>query len=189
MTKEVWKLCLGGWYEVSSHGNVRRARAGKRTRIGRLLKLLPRGEGGYKRVACCIDGKVFFVTVHVLVAHAFIGPCPLGKEVNHKDLNKGNNIWTNLEYVTPKENSQHASLHGRYFGSPGEDHPNTDLSCAEVQKMRVLYNSKKYYDLYASGRYDRRCRVLAKEFGTSYGIVYNIVTGRTWKRYGVEDCF
>jgi len=46
---------------------------------------------------------------HTLVAIHFIGPCPLGKtEINHKDLDKRNNHWSNLEWVTHSYNILHA---------------------------------------------------------------------------------
>jgi len=48
------------------------------------------------------------IGVHRIVADAFMGPCPLNHEVNHKDLNKKNNLPGNLEYVTHKENLEHA---------------------------------------------------------------------------------
>jgi len=47
--------------------------------------------------------------VHRLVAVAFIGAAPQGRDkVNHKDGNKLNNYYTNLEWVSHSENIRHA---------------------------------------------------------------------------------
>jgi hypothetical protein len=55
-----------------------------------------------------IHGKAQHQNVHRLVAEAFLGPCPKHHQVNHKDLNKENNVLENLEYVTHAGNQQHA---------------------------------------------------------------------------------
>jgi hypothetical protein len=44
---------------------------------------------------------------HRLIAEAFIGKIPKGKEVNHKDMDKHNNHPSNLEYLTRSENQLH----------------------------------------------------------------------------------
>jgi hypothetical protein len=81
---EKWKIVEGFEnYEVSDQGKVRRATTGKRTFIGRLLKV-GIGTGGYLQVCLYKDKKAFFKSLHTLVAKAFI-PNPLDlPEVNHK---------------------------------------------------------------------------------------------------------
>lgn len=55
-----------------------------------------------------INKEVVKIQASSLVAEAFIGPRPKGKEVNHKDGNTFNNCVENLEYVTHQENIQHS---------------------------------------------------------------------------------
>ena len=63
---------------------------------------------GYKRVS--FNRKEY--SVHRLVAMKYI-PNPQNKEqVNHKDGDKTNNHYTNLEWVTNKENHEHAVENG-----------------------------------------------------------------------------
>lgn len=70
---------------------------------GKLLKL-GTNQHGY-RVLNCYGKKKF---LHRVVANIFFGICPKDKQVNHKDGNKNNNHPSNLEYITAKENIQHA---------------------------------------------------------------------------------
>ena len=67
-----------------------------------------RASGGQKRS----------FLVHRLVAFAFFGdpPTPEHSHVNHKDLDRGNNAVTNLEYATPSENMNHFWLNFRARG-------------------------------------------------------------------------
>lgn len=71
---------------------------------------------GYQRIGLWADGKLYIRTIHRLVAMAFVAN-DLPKErtfVNHKDCNKKNNRAENLEWVTRKENAQHAKQNGKY---------------------------------------------------------------------------
>lgn len=105
--QEVWKTFADGNYEASNHGNVRRKTPGRRTWPGRPMVLTVMTIG-YHRVAPTIGGRNVPMYVHAIVAELFIGPCPVGLEVNHKDGDKTNNRVDNLEYVTHQENMRHA---------------------------------------------------------------------------------
>jgi len=59
--------------------------------------------------------------VHIAVAKSFLEQRDgEGYQVNHIDRNPGNNEASNLEWVTPKENIDHAIKGGRFkaFGRP-----------------------------------------------------------------------
>ena len=65
--------------------------------------------GGYLNVALMTnESKVRYLRVHRLVALAYVEN-PDGKEyVNHIDENRTNNHYSNLSWVTPKENNLHS---------------------------------------------------------------------------------
>ena len=115
---EIWKDIAGyeGIYEISSLGNIKSyyAKNGRLVNTGRLIsgKL---DKDGYREVALSKGGHVKYTRVHRLVAEAFIdGDTSL--DVNHKDGNKLNNAVDNLEWVTAKENIQHAHDTGLHKG-------------------------------------------------------------------------
>lgn len=109
---EVWKDVVGyeGKYQVSNFGKVRsidRVDASGKKRKGRYLKSC-KDKDGYLYV-CLSGGNVTTRRIHKLVAESFIGVCPTGYQVNHKDENKTNNRIENLEYVTAKQNINHGT--------------------------------------------------------------------------------
>lgn len=62
---------------------------------------------GYEVIKLKIDGEMKHLSVHRLVAEAFI-PNPENKEeVNHENGIKSKNHYENLTWATPKENKQH----------------------------------------------------------------------------------
>lgn len=63
---------------------------------------------GYLRPNLYQNGKLSTTSIHKLVAIAFV-PNPDGKDtVNHIDGDKTNNVYTNLEWCSVKENNYHA---------------------------------------------------------------------------------
>ena len=86
---ESWKPILDGTYEVSDLGRVRRARFGLRSdaTVGRLIKPVLMKRHGYMQIT--LARKTY--RLHRLIAAAFLGPAN-GREVNHKDTIKANNV-------------------------------------------------------------------------------------------------
>ena len=104
---EIWKTIKDFEdYQVSNLGNVKMT-ANNATRKERILKPLVTNRG-YYRVALYKDKKPNFFTIHRLVAIYFIDNPENKSQVNHKDGNKENNIVSNLEWMSNKENSDHA---------------------------------------------------------------------------------
>ena len=95
-------------------------------------------NAGYLRVTIrYLDGSIVKKSVHRLVAENFV-PNPEGKPlVNHKDGDKLNNNFKNLEWVDHKENARHASENGllKYVG---ESHYNNTNEEALVRKICSL---------------------------------------------------
>lgn len=134
--KEEWRNVkdFEGWYEVSDLGQVRRARAGKATKPGRVLKQQV-GKNRRLRVTLSKNSEQTTREVARLVADAFLGPKPPGKEINHIDYNCQNNRVANLEFVTPSENVIHAYANG-FVGGRGERQGQAKLTDHDVRLIR-----------------------------------------------------
>lgn len=99
---EIWKDIEGyeGYYKISSCGRV------KNTKSNAILTG-DENNIGYKRVILYAPVKKRFF-VHRLVAYHFVDGYRDDLVVNHKDGNKQNNNFENLEWVTRSENDLHA---------------------------------------------------------------------------------
>lgn len=118
-----------------------------------------------KKVKTYINHKGYLyirgtLSIHRLVAIAWI-PNPYNKpQVNHKDSNKQNNYVENLEWVTMRENKIHADMNGL---------SNSSITFNDAVKIRKLYNSGDYtyFDL-------------AELFKITYSMVGYIVRNKSW---------
>lgn len=115
--KELWKDIDGfPGYQVSDRGRVYSNLTNKFLKHEVMSK-------GYHRVALYNPdtGIKRRFLVHVLVANAFMGKCPYGYQIDHKDADKGNNNISNLEYVTCKENINRAIEMGLRDRAPARE--------------------------------------------------------------------
>lgn len=102
---EIWKDIKDyeGIYKVSTFGNIISFKANKKTLLNPVLH-----HTGYLTCRLYKNKKWKEFKVHRLVAEAFV----LGDDVqvNHKDKNKLNNHFSNLEYCSNRENALHRSV-------------------------------------------------------------------------------
>lgn len=139
-----WRDVVGyeGLYQVSNLGQVRSLpRNGTRKEPHVLQPNISRW--GYYKLSLSKEDKLKYVVVHRLVAEAFL-PNPDQKPcVNHIDCNKKNNNVSNLEWVTYKENRDHAKMNNLIPDQYGEHHHTTQFSDADIVKIRTLYKEGK----------------------------------------------
>ena len=175
---ERWRSVPGyeGLYEISDLGSTRSARRNTNTFVGRALKPW-KTKNGRLQVMLYLLGEPKHHLVHRLVAAAFIGPCPEGKQVNHIDGVATNNRLENLEYVTPSENSLHSFALGM-SSQTGEENSCHKLTEDNVREILSLIGTEAQWKI-------------GKRFGVNQSVISRIYTGNAWtcvdKTEGTED--
>ncbi|MEM8674375.1 MAG: NUMOD4 domain-containing protein [Cyanobacteria bacterium P01_G01_bin.67] len=105
-SSEYWKDIEGfPNYQVSNHGRV------KNNRTGKILKPY-QTKKGYLTVGFWLNGKKKRLSIHRLVAQAFLPNSNNLPEVNHINGCKADNHLCNLEWVSCSANVSHAYQNG-----------------------------------------------------------------------------
>ena len=122
---------------------------------------------GYLTINLYKDKKFKIYSLHRLTAMAFITNTDNKPMVNHKDLNKWNNEINNLEWVTAKENIQHACNNGIRCGSKNG---NSKLNENQIKEIREKYKFRKY-----------TYKMLSDEYGVMKHYIGRIINYNVWK--------
>lgn len=124
---EIWKDIPGfeGLYQVSNLGRVKSLPRGKQWPYRRTHNNIrkPRVKNGYYQVNLSKENKVKWISVHRLVALAFIPnpdnlPC-----INHRDENRLNNSIENLEWCSYAYNANYGTARQRQIESMKRNDP------------------------------------------------------------------
>ena len=190
---EIWKDCFGfeDYIMVSNLGRVYRKDRmispsdSDKTylRKGSLAKTSP-NEIGYEIIGLHINGKKYNRRVHRLVLQTF-EPIPNYESmtVNHKDGDKLNNGLDNLEWMTQKENINHAWETGLF--------DSIDLlEEVECEHCGAIFKKPKRDSKYCSNECNGLADRVVKE-RPSKDELYNLLCDNSFlqvgRKYGVSD--
>ena len=174
MEKEIWRDIKGyeGFYQVSNLGMVKSLERTVTRKNGRKFFVKERilkpstDHYGYLQVNLCnSSGKVKNFAVHRLVCEAFHEnpenkPC-----VNHIDENKTNNVVSNLEWCTYKENNNHGTH-------------NAKVAKALSKPVGQYTRDGELIKIWQSSR------EVQKQLGFSYGNISQAALGKIKTAYG-----
>lgn len=169
MTEE-WRDVVGyeEYFSVSSEGRVYSKRTNK-------LLSLSKTKSGYLIFTTRFgsrESRTITFRVHRLVAEAFI-PNPDNKpQVNHINAVKDDNRKVNLEWVTPKENMEHARDMGLLSTRVGKYNPSSKLRKRDIHYIRENFKS---------GDRNFGARALGRMFGVDKVTIMDVINGKTWK--------
>ncbi len=168
-------------YVVSDNGTVkslsrlmefRPGRFGERK--GRVLRQ-SLTQDGYPRLQLNYRGVFRCHRVHQLVATAFLGPCPVGCEVNHKSGVKTDNSVANLEYITKRANIQHSY---RVLGNCiGSRHKDSILVEGDIPLIRTMVRAGLAY------------KTIGRCFGVTADSIFSVVRRSTWTHVPEDGLF
>lgn len=192
---EIWKDVEGyeGYYQVSNYGRIRsterkinyvsESRNGNKfesffTKPETITKGTDNGKG-YMFVSLTKNGERKNFYVHRLVAKAFVDNPQQKPQINHKNCDKSDNKALNLEWVTLKENMQHASENGLLRCSEyqkeqtsksnrGSGHGNSKLTEPDIIKIRDMRKDGLTY------------KEIAQRFNVNRATIGYIIRGKTW---------
>lgn len=154
-------------YFISTMGRLLTT-AWKGTNQARIMKPALDAQG-YLRTMIMQHGRLRTVKMHRLVALEFL-PNPLGlPQVNHKNGIKHDNQTSNLEWMSAKQNSQHAENSG-LRSHAGEKNAARLLTDAKVLEIRQKFKPRVYTR-----------PMLATEYGVTVATIKKIVSGAAWK--------
>lgn len=179
LATEEWRP-VGGHpeYAVSNLGRIMRTVATKGGIAGRILRS-SRNRGGYHTVRP--DGVT--VTVHRVVAEAFLGVRPGGCVIDHKDGTKANNRSSNLEYVSARENTARATALGLRDALSGDNswaRRRPDLVLRGAAHGRALVSEGDVRVIRSLASQGATQRAIANLFSIGKTTVAHIVNRDTW---------
>jgi len=130
---------------------------------------------GYLRCNVWNGEKLRGIYVHRAVALVFVENPYAKPIVNHKDSNRQNNEISNLEWVTPKENSEHGVLAGNF--PVGEDAFHSKYTQEQIHLVCKLLTDNK------------SSMWISEQTGVEIGTVYSVKVRRTWLEISKDYTF
>lgn len=129
------------------------------------VKLKQHIKNNYLQVCIRKNNKAYHLIVSRLVALHFVFNSNTRETVNHKDFNKLNNHYSNLEWLTASENVKH------YRDNRGIYSDRYKLSWELVEEIKTEKKLNKTTN-----------KNLSLKYGVGMTIISNIINGKKWVR-------
>ena len=177
--KNIYLDGIESCYSISNNGQVL-------NRDTNELRVPSNTPNGYLRIILYMHGKSYAFSIHQLVAQYFVPNLdPINNiYIDHKDGNKHNNWYWNLEWVTPKENTQRAIALG-LTDPKSRNQPKGSKSGVSIYTEEDAHNACKLLEQGLSNK------EIADKLNVSTEFVRSIKRGRAWvdirKQYNVTD--
>lgn len=180
--KEIWaKVDEGGFYdglyEISSWGRWKilprllitgKYKTGMRLTKEKITNGSP--SHGYRTVQMKKDWVKKQQDLHIFVGTYFVPNPDNHPFVLHKDDNRSNNYYENLEWGTQMENVSQMMTRGRHRTTKGVERTNCKLTEEDIRQIRKLYSSGAH-----------TYRSLGELYSVSFSHIDDIVNFKRWK--------
>lgn len=131
----------------------------------KFITISKRASIDYTRIAWLDEGKLYSTTLHRAMWETFVGEIGKGLQINHIDGNKANSALSNLEVVTPSENSRHAVRTGLVKVGSARRH-----SKLKEEDIKFVLENEGLYSL----------AEFAAALGVERSTIQDIRKGRSW---------
>jgi hypothetical protein len=165
-----WPINCKGVYEISNFGRLKSMETHRKHKRYGKVKYKERisewrlGRKHYPHTQLSVNGKTYKAVIHILVAKHFVKNVHNKPWVNHKDGDRSNNHYKNLEWNTTKENNQHARKTG------------LNISVAENHSLAKITN-KNAIDIFNSSE---SAKILSQKYKIHISTIRKIKIGKSW---------
>jgi len=153
------------YYEISEFGDIRSFERTHETnnRFGKMIRkcggkpMKIHSDKRYLFVELNTDKKVKKVLIHRMVYSTFVDDLKKGMVVHHKDENKTNNHYSNLEQI---DYNLHNNIHSHIPWNKGIKNPDTMIENARIARLshfKPIF--KETYDLKNSGKTNKEVAI------------------------------
>ncbi len=157
-------------YLVTDTGIVlsRKIRGSHSGRLGQWKAMKLKHRAGYPCVNLYREkNKPESFMVHILMARAFVGPCPEGQEVRHLNDVKTDNRLENLCYGTPADNYADSIRNGK--------------ACIGERQHMAVYTNEDIRLIRRLADGGMKTTAIARQMGMRRNYVYRIIRREIWK--------